>query len=77
MKREQVVVKSGKDVGLLGLLFIALVVLKLCNVIKWSWWWVTAPLWGPLAIGLIVVAGIILWCQISALFHKKKTEDDK
>jgi len=77
MKREQVVVKSGKDVGLLGLLFITLIVLKLCNVIKWSWWWITALLWGPLAIGLIIVAGIILWCQISILFHKEKTEDDK
>lgn len=29
-----------------GFLFIVFMVLKLCNQIDWSWWWVTAPLWG-------------------------------
>ena len=32
------------------LLTIAFIVLKLCNVIAWSWWWVLAPLWIPVAI---------------------------
>lgn len=32
------------------LLAIAFIVLKLCNVIAWSWWWVLAPLWIPAAI---------------------------
>jgi hypothetical protein len=32
------------------LLTIAFIVLKLCNVIAWSWWWVLAPLWIPMAI---------------------------
>lgn len=36
--------------SLLGLVFL---VLKLCKVISWSWWWVTAPFWIPLAIGLV------------------------
>lgn len=31
------------------LLTVAFVVLKLCNVITWSWWWVLAPLWIPTA----------------------------
>lgn len=38
------------------LLTIAFIVLKLCNVIAWSWWWVLAPLWIPItiiAIGLL------------------------
>lgn len=35
-----------------GLLFIVFLILKLCGVITWSWWWVTAPLWGPVAIVL-------------------------
>jgi len=26
-------------------LTIAFVVLKLCEVIDWSWWWVTSPIW--------------------------------
>jgi len=30
----------------LSLLGVAFIVLKLCGVITWSWWWVTCPLWG-------------------------------
>lgn len=37
-----------------GLLGIAFVVLKLCGVIDWSWWWVTSPFWIPLAIVAVV-----------------------
>lgn len=42
-------------VGLNGLLFITFLVLKLTQVIDWSWWWVTAPLWMPLALGIVVL----------------------
>ena len=31
------------------LLFLVFLVLKLAAVIDWSWWWVTAPLWGGFA----------------------------
>ena len=40
------------------LLTIAFIVLKLCNVITWSWWWVLAPLWIPpaiVALGLLFI----------------------
>jgi len=47
-------------VGLPGALFITFLVLKLCGVINWSWWWVTAPLWGGFA--LIVAIGLLLLC---------------
>lgn len=36
-------------------LFLAFMVLKLCGVIDWSWWWITAPLWGPFALLIVVV----------------------
>ena len=42
--------------GFPTLLTIAFIVLKLCNVITWSWWWVLAPLWIPIA---IVVLGLL------------------
>lgn len=29
------------------LLGVAFIVLRLCNVIAWSWWWVLAPFWVP------------------------------
>ena len=57
--REQVVSlgmanekSSSGGVGLMELLFVAFLVLKLAKVgavADWSWWWVTAPLWGPIA----------------------------
>lgn len=37
---------------------IAFIVLKLCHVIAWSWWWVLCPFWIGLAIALAVVAAI-------------------
>ena len=45
----------------LNLLFLVFLVLKLTNVITWSWWWVTAPLWMPIAvvIGCLVVAFVV------------------
>lgn len=52
---------SSKGIGcggfLAALLPVAFVVLKLCNVIEWSWWWVISPLW--IYAGLSVVVFII------------------
>lgn len=45
---------TGGGIGLFGILFVVFLVLKLCNVIDWSWWWITAPLWGPLAIAVVI-----------------------
>ena len=49
-------------------LFIVFLILKLVGVITWSWLWVLAPLWIPLALGLAVfLVGLI----IVAIFGKK------
>lgn len=42
--------------GALGLLFVGL---KLTGFITWSWWWVTLPFWGVLAL-LVISFGIAL-----------------
>lgn len=36
-------------------LLIVFIVLKLCNLIDWSWGWVLSPLWIPLSIVVLVV----------------------
>ena len=36
--------------GFLGLMFLIFMTLKLTGFIEWSWWWVTAPLWIPVAL---------------------------
>lgn len=33
-------------------LFLVFMTLKLCSVIDWSWWWVSAPLWVSFICGL-------------------------
>lgn len=43
---------------LLGLLFVGL---RLGNVIDWSWLWVLAPFWGPLALLILLGAGALLY----------------
>lgn len=44
-----------RGISFCGLLTIAFVVLKLCNVISWSWLWVLAPLWIPFLFCLIYI----------------------
>jgi hypothetical protein len=50
---------SGMELGVV--LFLIFMVLKLTNTIDWSWWWVTSPLWIPLALAaaVLVVVGLI------------------
>lgn len=40
-------------IGFTGLLTIVFIVLKLCGVIGWSWWWVLSPLWINLILGIL------------------------
>ncbi len=46
--------KSSTGIGFVGLLQIVFIVLKLCKIITWSWFWVLSPLWIE-----IIILGII------------------
>ena len=54
---------SAGGVGFIGLLQVALIVLKLCNVITWSWLWVLAPTW----IGALIVVGLLVILVAAAI----------
>lgn len=60
---------SNKGIGcgtaLALMLTVAFVILKLCNVIDWSWWWVVSPLW--IYFGLVIIIIIIIF-----LIYKNK-----
>jgi hypothetical protein len=58
--------KSSSGIGLCTMLFLIFLILKLCGVITWSWWLVTSPLWGPVAILLLILAGIFVG---ASLYH--------
>ena len=47
---------ESKGMGLDVILTIVFLVLKLCGVITWSWWWVLSPIWISWGIVIIVIA---------------------
>ena len=56
--------KNNGTSGGLGfgtVLFLIFLVLKLCNVITWSWWWVTAPLWISAILWVLILAGVFIY----------------
>jgi hypothetical protein len=48
------------------MLFVVFLILKLTDVIDWSWWWVTSPLWIGWALVLLIVVVIL----VLSLFEK-------
>ncbi len=55
---------SSGGIGLFGAMFLVFLILKLTGVIDWSWWWITAPLWGS-AIAFVVILVplvVLLYC---------------
>lgn len=56
--------------GLWTLLFIIMFVMKVLGVgavATWSWWWVTAPLWGPIALCFLIIIGFLFTSFVIAL----------
>ena len=69
MNKEKINVSAkatGKGVGFCGLLTIAFIILKLCNIITWPWVWVLAPLW--ISFGFAFLAMLVLVILIIVLY---------
>ena len=58
-KKTSTAARGG--MSFLEVLLLVFIVLKLCKVINWSWWWVLSPFWIPLglAIILLLISGFI------------------
>ena len=67
---------SGTGLSITSVLFIVFLVLKLTGNIDWSWWWVTSPLWIPIALvfGIVFLAVLIV---IIALIFGASIDDIK
>jgi hypothetical protein len=60
-------------IGLCGVVFVIFLVLKLMGigiVATWSWWWVTAPLWVPIVLGLSIALLCCIVLIILEIFKK-------
>jgi len=66
--------KRTSGIGFTGLLTLLFIALKLTHVIDWSWWWVLAPSWIPLAVAAIVitVAVFVVGLQESRDYFTKR-----
>jgi len=56
---------GAHGIGFVNVLALVFIVLKLTEVIDWSWWWVLSPFW----IGLIL--GILVFGLLLVLYKKK------
>lgn len=68
--------QTSTGVAFIGLLTIAFIILKLCNVINWSWVWVLSPLWISFGLYFAIVAMVIIMSLIlmSIEDYKRKRE---
>lgn len=51
--------KTSGGVGFFGALTLLFIALKMTGHIAWSWWWVLAPMWIPIALILLFVAFVV------------------
>lgn len=61
---------SGGVGGMGGVLFIVFLVLKLTDTVDWGWGMVTAPLWIPILIWIVIVAIMFAVAVIIETFSK-------
>jgi hypothetical protein len=61
---------SGGGISLSTILGVVFIILKLTGVISWSWVWVLAPFWIPLALVALIVAIIIIITIIRFIFNR-------
>ena len=52
--------QASGGIGFTGLLTIVFIILKLCGIITWSWWWVLSPLWISTILWVIAVVIVLL-----------------
>lgn len=60
---------SSGGIGFCGLLTIVFIILKLCGVIAWSWWWVLSPLWISTILVIIIIA-----IFVAVQLHEEKSD---
>lgn len=64
--------KERQGMTALTALLIAFIVLKLCGVIAWSWWWVISPIWLPFVAVIVFLIAVAIIGGIISLFVRKK-----
>jgi hypothetical protein len=61
---------TSNGIGIGMILFLIFMTLKLTGNIDWSWWWVTAPLWLPISLAIIIIGMVVFVAFV--LYQMKK-----
>lgn len=67
----------GSLIVFCGLLFFTLLILKITSIVDWSWWWITAPIWGPVTISAIIFAIAIVVAHLLIRVYAKLYNEGK
>lgn len=59
--------KPGTILDIIGIAFI---ILKLMGYITWSWWWVTAPFWGGVALSAVIIVLALFFAAAAKLLTR-------
>lgn len=62
---------TSSGISVVSVLGVVFVVLKLCGVINWSWWWVLAPFWGQAAVVVVILLVVGIYSLVLAVKAKK------
>ncbi len=57
--RRALGIRKENKMSLAAILFVLFLAFKLAGIIAWSWLWVTAPLWGPAGLALVIYLGML------------------
>ena len=61
---------NNGGISILSLLGVVFITLKLTGYIDWSWWYVTMPFWGGLALSITIIIMYLAILSIKELFQK-------
>lgn len=56
---------TSAGAGFTSLLALAFIILKLCHVIDWSWWWVLSPIWISFGLFILIAAAVLIWAALT------------
>jgi hypothetical protein len=59
---------SHSNIPVSTILCAIFVILKLANIINWSWWWITSPLWLPILFMISLPILVVVIAAIALLF---------
>ena len=56
---------STTTISILDVIQVVFIILKLCKVITWSWWWVLSPIWISLCLYFIFLIIYIIYVKVN------------